>query len=241
MAYRKPTLVETYAELHLVTGTLTEARFFDVVPKLKELGFTEVELATAGLSFDIKPGRLGMPRETQRVRCWKPGRQELAQVGEDLFVVNLTGEYPGWDSFVRLFNEGLGALEAGLGGSSLRSLNLLTRDQFQVPREGFSVAEYLDVGGRVIPKWYEDCHESLDLSIGRGLLEPDGHNRQIQVGVRAAADPVTIAFQAAFHDLVQEGANPRAMLEALHNESNDTFESLITNRTRDQVMGGRAA
>lgn len=240
MAYKKPTLIETYAELHLAERTLSEARFFDVVPKLKELGFTEVELATAGLSFDIKPGRLGMPRETQRVRCWKPGRQELAQVGEDLFVVNLTGEYPGWDRFVHLFDEGFGALEAGLGKLAVRSLNLLTRDQFQVPRDGFSVSEYLAVGGRVIPKWYEDCHESLDLSIGRGLLDPDGRNRQIQVGVRAAADPVTIAFQAAFHDVVKEGANPRAMLEGLHNESNDTFESLITDRTRNHVMGGRA-
>src|SRR5438034_1011205 len=103
--YKNPTLVETFTELHLEPGTLTEARFFDVVPKLKELGFTEVEFATGGLKLDLTPGRTGMPRETQRVRSWRPGRRELAQVAEDLFVVNLTGEYPGWGGFTRLFNE----------------------------------------------------------------------------------------------------------------------------------------
>lgn len=240
MGYRKPTLVETYAELHLESGTLTEARFFDVVPKLKELGFTEVEFARA-LSIDFKPERLNFPRETQRVRCWKPGKRELAQVGEDLFVVNLTGDYPGWDNFVHLFNEGLGALGTGLGGLKVRSLNLLTTDQFLVPKEGFLVSHYLGVGGRVIPKWYENCKESIDINIGRGMLEPDGRNRQIQIGVRGAADPVTIGFQASFHDAVGEGTNLQDLLEDLHRESNVTFESLITDRTRNEIMGGRIA
>jgi hypothetical protein len=242
LAYRNPTLAETYAELHLEPGTLTEARFFDVVPKLKELGFTELELTPAGLSFDFKPGRtgvpMGVPRETQRVRCWKPGRRELAQVGEDLFVVNLTGAYPGWESFTRLFDEGLGALRAGLGEVRVRSLNLLTSDRFQAAKEGFVVSEYLDVGGRIMPRWYADCRESLDLSIGRGWLEADGRNRQVQVSVRALADPVIVQFNAAFHDAVPVGGNLRDTLERLHRESVDTFESLITNRTRNEIMGG---
>ncbi len=220
---------------------MTEALFFDVVPKLKELGFTEVEFATGGLKLDLTPGRPGMPRETQRIRSWRPGRRELAQVAEDLFVVNLTGDYPGWGGFTRLFNECLGALRAGLGALHVQSLNLITIDRFQVPKEGFQVSEYLDVGGRVIPKWYADCRESFDLNIGRGLLEVDGRNRQVQVSVRAAADPVTVAFQAGFHDAVREGSDLQAMLEDLHREAYDTFESLITDRVRNEIMGGQAA
>jgi len=162
----------------------------------------------------------------------------LVQVGEDLLAVNLTGEYPGWDAFLRLFNTGRRALEAGLGEFQLRSLNFATIDRFEVAREGFSVSDYLDVGGRVMPKWYADCSESLDLSIGRGLLEPDGRNRQVQVKVQAATDPVKVMLQARFHDLVQEGEDLQKMLARLHKESTDTFESLITDRLRNEVMGG---
>lgn len=241
MGYRKPTLVETYTELHLLPETLTEARFFDVVPKLKDAGFTEIEFATAGLRVDVRPGASPRPRETQRVRCWKPGRRELAQVAEDWFAVNLTGEYPGWDAFVQLFNEGRRALQDGLGGLEIRSLALLTLDRFTVAKEGFSVSQYLDVGGRVVPAWYADCSESLDLDIGRGLLEPDGRNRQIHVKVQAATDPVTISFRVEFHDRVQEGVDLLDMLARLHDESNDTFEALITDRVRSEVMGGRVA
>lgn len=234
MGYKNPTLTESLAELHLVPETLTEAHFFEVVPKLKDAGFTEVEFSMGGLRIE----RGTFPREMQRVRCWKPGRNELVQVGEDLLIVNLTGEYPGWDAFVQLFNTGLSALEAGLGEFQIRSLNFQTIDRFEVAREGFSVSDYLDVGGRVIPKWYADCSESLDLNIGRGLLEPDGRNRQIQVAVKAATDPVKVLLQAHFHDLVQEGVDLQEMLVRIHRESTDTFESLITDRLRNEVMGG---
>ena len=149
MAYRNPTLAETFAELHLEPGTLTEARFFNVVPHLQELGFTEVEFAAAGVSLEFQPGRMPFPREKQRVRCWKPGKQELAQVGEDLLVVNLTGPYPGWARFLHLFDEGLGALRAGLTEVHVRSLNLQTIDRFQVAKAGFLVSDYLDARGQV--------------------------------------------------------------------------------------------
>ena len=80
MGYKKPTLAEVFAEVHLQDGSLTESRFFEVVPRLKERGFTEVEFASAGLSVEFKPGQVPSPREKQRIRCWKPGKRELAQV-----------------------------------------------------------------------------------------------------------------------------------------------------------------
>ena len=235
MGYRKPTLVETYAELHLVPDALTEAHFFDVVPELKKAGFTDIEFTTVGL--DIKGG---LPRQRQRVRCWREGRTELAQVGEDLLVVNLTGTYPGWDAFTELFDVGQQALEAGLGHVEVHSLNLLTTDIFEAAKEGFSISRYLDVGGRVIPNWYEDCSESLDLTLGRGLLPIDGRNRQVRVKVDAGTDPVKVQVHAQFHDVVEGGVSLRDVLERLHAESNRTFESVITDHLRDEVMGGVA-
>ncbi len=232
MGYKKPTLSETLAEINLEPGLLTEARFFDVVPRLQALGFSEIEFATAGISFESQPGRIGFPKEKQRVRCWRPGRTELAQVSEDLLVMNLTGDYPGWDRFIRL---------DGLGDARVKSINLQTIDRFQVPREGFAVSEYLNASGQVIPKWYVGSRESIDMTLGRGFLQLDGKNRLVAIVVRTMADPVTVQIQAMFHDAVGEDENLRQLLERLHNESNETFELLLTDRTRKEVMGGRIA
>lgn len=241
MGYRKPTLVEMYAEVHLAPESLKEAQFFAVVPKLQELGFSDVEFASVGLSFDVDPSAQAMqfPRETKRVRCWKPGKQELAQVGEDLLVVNLTGRYTGWDGFLRLFDEGLRGLRAGLNEVPIRSLNLLTIDRFRVPKDGFTVDSYLNVGGDVVPAWYEASSESLDITLGKGFLEHDHRNRRIQIGVRTNVDPVAILLHSSFHDVVDDGANLHPILERLHGESNKTFESMITDKTRNEVMGGK--
>lgn len=238
MGYRNPTLTEIFAEVYLEADSLTEAKFFEVVPQLQELGFTEVEFSPGGLSLDFRPGRMGSPREKQLVRCWKPGRQELAQVGEDLFVVNLMGSYPGWARFLTLFEKGIGALNRGLGVARIRSLSLRTIDRFEIPRDGFVVSDYLNTSGQVIPKWYENCRESLDLTMGRGFLDSDGRNRLVNVAVRANVDPVVLAIQASFHDVVSSASQLSNVLERLHGESNQTFESLITNRTRSEVMGG---
>lgn len=237
MAYKKPTLTETYAEIHLAPGVLSEAQFFDVVPRLKTLGFSEVEFSTVGLKLDIKQGR--PPRELQRVRCWKPGRTQLVQVGEDLLVANLTGEYPGWSSFVQLFDEAYQALVDGLGKVEPVSLNVAALDSFEVPKEGFSVSEYLAVGGMIIPQWYAQSAESLDLTLGRGLLEVDGENRQVHVSVRSAADPVKISFRTQCHDRLAAGSDLKARLQRLHDNTNSIFEALITDRVRQTVMGGQ--
>lgn len=237
VAYKKPTLSETFAELHLAAGTLTEARFFDVVPRLRELGFSEVEFTTVGLSLDIRQGR-PFPREKQRVRCWKPDKKELVQVGEDLVVVNLMGDYPGWDAFMRLFDQSVTALKAGLGQTTVQSLNLITTDNFEIPAPNFSVSDYLAVGGKVVPNWYTNTSQSLDLNMGRGLLEPDGKNRQIQIHVHAANDPVRIILVAQFHDRLTREDELNTVLSRLHEESNATFESLITDRVRTEVMQG---
>ena len=237
MAYKKPTLTETYAEVHLPQGVLTEARYFDVVPKLKDLGFTEVEFAPAGFSVQIKQGR-PFPREQQRVRCWKPGRTQLVQVGEDLLVVNLTGDYPGWDAFRKLFRQSIGALTSGLGRFEVESLNLATLDTLKVAKDGFIAQQYLDTGGSIVPKWYSRATQSFDMDLGIGLLEVDGRNRQVHVNVRAAEDPVVISIRCEFHDKVS-GGDLDVLLSSLHDESNAAFEALITDHVRNVVMGGR--
>jgi uncharacterized protein (TIGR04255 family) len=173
------------------------------------------------------------------VRCWRPGRAELVQLVQDLIVVNLTGAYPGWDAFVELFAQARKALAAGLGDVEVSSLNFAAIDRFEVPRAGFSISQYLNVGGPIVPKWYVDCTESLDLDMGRGLLDQDGHNRQIHIDVRSAQDPVKVTFRTQFHDRVPAGGDLVQVLSRLHDESNLTFEAMITDRLRTMIMGGK--
>jgi uncharacterized protein (TIGR04255 family) len=236
MPYKNPTITEIYAELHLEADVLTEGQFFDVVPQLKKAGFGDVEFARAGLDLDLKSG---LPREVKRVRCWNADRTRLVQIGEDLLVVNVLGSYPGWDEFKKLFGVARQALEQGLGEVGVQSLNLLTIDQFEVPRAGFNISRFLNTGGPVMPGWYEGCSEPLDLTMGRGRLQVDGRNRQFRVKVEATRDIVKVRIQAHFHDRVEEGADLVELLERLHDESNDTFEDLITDHLRNEVMGGR--
>jgi uncharacterized protein (TIGR04255 family) len=238
VAYKKPTLTETYAEIHLPQGVLTEARYFDVVPRLKALGFTEIEFATTGISLQVRQGR-PFPREQQRVRCWKPDRTQLVQVGEDLLIVNLTGDYPGWDAFMALFDQSIRAVKSGLGDFQVESLNLATLDTLKVSKEGFSARKYLNVEGMIVPKWYGETSESFDIDLGRGLLDINGHNRQVHVNVRAAEDPVTVSIRCEFHDKVRGTSDLTVLLIKLHDESNAIFEALITDHVRNVVMGGR--
>jgi uncharacterized protein (TIGR04255 family) len=239
LGYKNPTLVEIYSEIYLEPGSLTEGRFFDVVPKLKDAGFSEIEMTTAGLTLDIQPGQGFRPKEKPRVRCWKPGKRELAQVGEDLLVINLTGDYPGWNAFLQLFTQVCDAVRKGLGSVPAGSLSLRTMDRFTVPKDGFLVSDYLQVGGPLVPSWYKNSRESMDITVGKGFLPHDGRNRVIGVAVRTIADPVTIEMQAAFHNTVSANNDLKDLLETLHSESNDTFESLITDRTRKAIMGGQ--
>jgi uncharacterized protein (TIGR04255 family) len=238
LGYKNPTLVEIYSEIYLEPGSLTEARFFDVVPKLKDAGFSEIEMGTAGLSLEFQAGHGLRSKEKPRVRCWKPGKRELAQVGEDLLVVNLMGDYPGWNSFLQLFTQVCDAVRKGLGTVPASSLSLRTMDRFTVPKNGFLVGDYLQVGGPLVPSWYKDSRESMDVTVGKGFLPHDGRNRVISVAVRTIAEPVMIETQAAFHNTVSANDDLKNVLETLHSESNETFESLITNRTRNVIMGG---
>ncbi|MGH7709674.1 MAG: TIGR04255 family protein [Gemmatimonadaceae bacterium] len=237
VAYRKPTLTETYAELRLAEGSLTEARFFEVVPTLKKRGFADIEFATSGIRLDIREGG-AFPREQQRIRCWRNERKELIQVGEDLVIANLTGEYPGWDAFLGIFEECLTALQESLPGVVIDFLSLNTIDAFSVAKRDFRVDDFLHVGGEIIPRWYSGVRESFDIDIGRGLLPIDGANRQIHIKATASSDPVHVRMRCHFQERVPTGSKLEDVLETLHRESNVAFEALITDRVRNDIMGG---
>lgn len=239
MAYKKPVLTEILVEAHLRSASLEQSAFFEIVPALKSLGFTDVELSEAGYTIEIDPSDdEPKPRAKPRVRCWRPDRQALIQVSEDLVVTNLTGPYPGWDHFRQLFQMAGEAVERSLSSVAYESLRLIAIDKFEVPRDGFTLGKYLQAGGKFIPHWYADADEPLDITLGRGFLQQQGKNRIIKIKVRTQDAVATVLMQSYFHNRLSPDADVLAVLEELHDESTSTFEALITDTLRIDVMGG---
>jgi hypothetical protein len=96
---------------------------------------------------------------------------------------------------------------------------------------------YVNCGGKIVPEWYKGSRETLDITLGRALVKEDTWNRQIIVRVRRR-EPVSIEFRVGLHNVVGSSERWKDVLETLHDESNQVFESLITDTTRNEIMGG---
>jgi hypothetical protein len=231
MRYKKPTIFEIFIECFLAPSTLSVSRLFDIVPALKEKGFTDVELQP---TFQVGTDE---PSLRPRIRCWSEGRKKLIQLSEDTLIVNLVGEYPGWQAFTELLENAASVVASKTGQFVIASMNLHTIDRFSVPAESYVFDRYVNCGGKFVPEWYKGACEALDITLGRALVKEDAWNRQIIVRVRRR-EPVSIEFRVGLHNVVGSGERWKDVLETLHNESNQVFESLITETTRNEIMGG---
>jgi len=236
-SYKKPLLLETFAEIHLGPGSLPSEAFFNLVPELQNLGLKKIKLEQIG-SIKINPAMQGQIQQstTPRVRCWSEDDKKLVQLSQDQLAVNQVGEYLGWDQFRDLFAKTLTVLERI--NRNFVSLSLNTIDRLIAPEADFTLGKYLNCGGSKIPSWYKDCKEAADITLGRGTLPLDGMNRQIHVRVRKEIGSFSVQVQSVFHNRLNVGEDVRQTLEKLHTESTESFESWITIVTRNEVMKG---
>src|SRR5713101_2176731 len=110
MRYKKPVLIEIFAECFFAPSSLTAVRLMDVVPALKSNGFDDIELV-GSLQLSV-----GEPTMQPRIRCWSKGRKKLVQLSEDCLIVNLLGDYAGWPTFIELLESALGVVSKSIGG-----------------------------------------------------------------------------------------------------------------------------
>lgn len=240
MNYKNPALVEIFAEFYLVKDSLPADKLFELAEKVKGAGFPKVDIGQHGAINIPGQDEVEQPQFTlaPRLRCWSGDKNRLVQISPDLLVMNLVGHYPGWEDYRSFVNKILDATNECLKAAAFRSISLNTTDKFEVPSDGFSVAKYLDVKGPRIPAWYSSAKEACDIDLGWGLLERDGFNRQLHIKVRPAPSKTTLHIQSTFHVTVPEGKGVQEVLEELHAESSASFESMITEVTRKEVMGG---
>ena len=171
-----------------------------------------------------------------RIRCWSEDRVKLTQVGRDQVIANQVGEYLGWERFVEHVR---GVLDA-TGPHSIVSMSLQAIDRMEVSASGFTLGQYFNCDGQFIPRWYADCAVACDITLGRGLVPVDGHNRVIKLQLRTQDDKRSVRIDSTFHDAVK-GADPFRKLDELHEECTSAFEQLVTDETRTVVMGGKVS
>jgi uncharacterized protein (TIGR04255 family) len=236
--YEKPILVEIYTETYIKSGQLPSERFFDIVPALRELGLSKVEFGHVD-ALSVQPAeRIISQSRAPRVRCWDKENHKLVQVGQDLLVINVVGTYPGWEEYVDFFERVQATARRAIPGLEAQSLALHAIDRFDVDKAGYKLADYLAPTGRIIPEWYLESQEAIDIDMGRGLLHSDGYNRVVNVKVRPGKKRVKIELRSTFHENVSEDHYLGKVLESLHRRSISTFEAMITDRTRNEIMGG---
>jgi len=228
--YKKPVLIEIFAECFLASGTLPGPRFFDIVPALKTRGFTNIEFV-GNVQMTPEEG----PSMQPRVRCWSADKKQLIQIAEDLVIVNLVGEYPGWKPFTDLFE--LAIREVARAETAIKILNLNTIDRFVVPAESYALERYVNCSGEIVPTWYRGSKEPLDITLGHGVVREEGWNRQVNVKVRRR-DGISIEFRVTLQRTIGTQGHWRDTLQELHNDANRIFETLITDATRKDIMGG---
>jgi uncharacterized protein (TIGR04255 family) len=238
VSFRNPALIEIFAEAHLEPGSFAPPLFFDVIPALKAIGFSDVEIDSAPVGpQQIAESPEVLLRPPPRIRCWSANRDRLVQLWPDTFAVNRVGKYLGWDDYFQLFRSVHDRLKTTIQGLRVDTLLLQTVDRIAVPIATFTVGKYLQCGGARIPEWYCDTTQAFDITLGKGVLRTDGFNRVLRIAGRPAGNLFTFDITSVFHD-VARGRSAEDLLSELHRESNESFYSLVTQTTIDEVMGG---
>jgi uncharacterized protein (TIGR04255 family) len=239
MGYKNPTLTEIYAELHLESGTLSEKSFMALSRELAAQGLDDQEFMHTAVA--VNQDKEGEPEAkiVARIRCWDRERTKLVQFSPDALYVNLIGEYPGWDAFFEHLRIAYEALKKALKTSiKFAQVDLVTIDTWKVDRTGFTIGQYLNCGGVFVPQWYSGVEVSSDITLGQGFHQKDGFNKKINIAVRALDNEVQFKIVASFGGNCQQG-ELNDLMNQLHKESLQCFESLITDKVRNEIMGGQ--
>ena len=239
MSYKKPTLIEQYVAFSFRKDTLSQAKMFDVVPALKKIGFDTVEVVNIEQSSINDTGQI-QRTIIPRFRCWNRDHDNLVQLAPDQVFINKVGKYLGWKDFSQMYLNSLSIIKENIEFSNIEGIAFNTVDVMNVFNNA-PLGKYLNCG-EIIPMWYSQIKESFDISLGRGFLQADKYNKHIQLIGREINNEYQIKISSLFQKLITQPIISIDYLsneiENLHEESNTTFESMITDYTRENILGG---
>lgn len=233
MRYKNPALAEIYVKAAFASGLIPDSQLFDFAQPLTVLGLSDREIVG---SANVQPGsQLGI---SPRLRFWDPARKRLVQLARDSLGINNVAPYIGWDEFSSFVNSVITTLEKNDLPSAFRSVDLTTIDRFRVGSEGYRLGDWLNSDGKYIPMFYADSRVPCDIHLGLGTVPNDGFNRQLQIQVRRVQDNMEFQLRCTFDSALEDPSKLNAVLESAHGEAVETFEAIITDRVRNNIMGG---
>lgn len=241
MSYKEPVLAEIYTRVGLAEQTLPQEKLIEIVPLLKGCGLTAVEI---GQALDQAPPYAQESAQLlstlPRLRVWDEPRLKLVQLSPDLVVINQKREYLGWDVYSKFVADTLKVIEKVAPPLTYTSVSLRTQDKFTVPSKNFKVGEWLKTDGSIVPRLYENISSPLDIVLGYGYLDLDGKNFSINIVVRRTSSGMEFVFDCGFSRKADQNFDFHKILSELHDEAKATFEGIITDRVRTEVMKGEA-
>lgn len=237
--YKQPILIEILAEFHVGLDSLDTRKFLDLVSKVskKAGGDLEFETRFGTESAAVSPAELSA---RPWAKIWWPNRDRRAQLTQGIVIANLVGTYPGSAAFQEHASDLLAMSAEVLGPVRCRSVRFQTVDQFDVPARESRLGSYLTAEDGRLPTAFLDTSSTADISVGDGLLAWEGWNRSLTVRVRRLPDSKTmrVLLESIFHEQRAESEPPYELMERLRRKSVLSFESLITDLLRVDVMGG---
>ncbi len=235
MAYNKPTIRELYCEFfyHQPIDTKTQLRLVDVFKKDAE-------------SIKIDPDVTGSPSNSLnfRIRLWM-NKNELVQVFGNRIAFNYVPinsenkKYLGWDYFSGKALDVVSRVEQELNSKDWKYTRLVYLDTFTVPdTEDFTIGKVINCNGEVVPKLIQSSRVATDIIIGNGAFANyDNFQAKIRLYDKEK-DLFKFDLESSFAMLSSNEINAHNVLKILHKKNIDFFESIITDYTREEIMGG---
>jgi uncharacterized protein (TIGR04255 family) len=239
MSYKKPTLIEQYLEFSFKKDTISQSMMFDIVPLIKGIDLDNIEITNIDQALLLE-GQI-QKASIPRFRCWSKDRNSLVQLSPDQVIINKVGKYLGWTDFSELYTKTLVALEPKVKINDIQAVTFTTIDLFQEPMHNFLIDKFLNCNGAIIPQWYNNVKEPIDIAIGKGFLPNDGYNKQIKIAGRKLNEEYQIHITSLFQKKVNISnvESLKKEIEELHDDSNYTFEAMITEYLRENILGGQ--
>jgi uncharacterized protein (TIGR04255 family) len=235
--YKKPSVAEVVCEFQFVgshdwdwtiPGLLYQEVMADFPVKRQEKAF---EVNIAAQEGTIHQNLAGSLSKIQFVR---EDKSAMVQVGPDLLAVNVSGPYPGWETFSELVQRHFDLYSKIAQPSGFKRIGLRYINKFIFPTANIETTDYFDFYPH-LPKIVEQKHGPFSMRVLYGYGdEPVVLN--LQMGNIPSDDKnLGIALDLDYY-LVKSGsvklADGLGWVKLAHQRIEDMFEACITHKTR---------
>lgn len=233
MNYNKPIISEVYSEFSF-SKIISSQQQFDIVQKFK-IDSDILEL------IPIQEPEIGV---SQRYRLWGDNKRTLIQVLRSRVLFNYIPfadepkKYEGWDSFLKKCIKIQEDIQVIVKENSWKHVGICYVNKIDdIPLKDFTLGKYINCSGEIVPVNFSELNSATDLIVGIGNINIE-ENNQLKIKLELTPpDTCSIRLESLYNCFVNDD-NVEKQLNYLHNKCSEVFNSLITEYTKNKIMGG---